>query len=77
MALALTKDTDRLTADQKLTADLAAVGLVVTAINRTSSRFVVFARTARGLPLVAVVDRDHGDEHDEAFARLMTKATVR
>jgi hypothetical protein len=33
-------------------------------------------RNARGLPLVAVVYRGPS-EHDEAFARLMTKATIR
>jgi hypothetical protein len=65
-----------MTADDKLRADLQAVGLIVTHIERTDARLVVACRTARQTPLVAVVDRGPA-ELDIAFARLMTKSTIR
>jgi hypothetical protein len=62
--------------DEALTADLAAVGLVVVSIQRTDARLMVACRAARGGAFVAVVDRGPA-EHSVAFARLMTKVHVR
>jgi len=67
---------DLSTKDEALVADLRDFGLIVTGLARSDARLIVATRNACGLPLVAVVNRSEG-EHDEAFARLATKATVR
>lgn len=62
-------------ADATLTADLLRAGLVVVDIRRSPERLIVQCRTARGGAYVAVVERS-ANEHDHAYARLMTKATI-